>query len=162
MYFEEDWKYYVFSALRRFGINPFVFGACRDREWVKWMTGGESFGMRRYISRREGDIRLQPVYSERDLLDGYIFYFKCIDFWMEISPRAATKANAVTFLKEYLGCSRAVCFGDTSNDSDMFDVCEEKYAVMNADDWLKKKASGIVGYCEEDGVAKWLAQNSGF
>ncbi len=192
MYFEEDWKYYVFSALRRFGINPFVFGACRDREWVKWMTGGESFGMRRYISRREGDIRLQPVYSERDLLDGYIFYFKCIgpkdqlerawndlkfddrficifhqemyqsDFWMEISPRAATKANAVTFLKEYLGCSRAICFGDTSNDSDMFDVCEEKYAVMNADEWLKKKASGIVGYCEEDGVAKWLAQNSGF
>ena len=38
----------------------------------------------------------------------------------------------------------------------MFDVCEEKYAVMNADDWLKAKATGVVGYCEEDGVAKFL------
>ena len=50
----------------------------------------------------------------------------------------------------------ALCFGDTSNDSDMFDVCDEKYAVMNADSWLKEKATGVIGYCEEDGVAKWL------
>ena len=41
----------------------------------------------------------------------------------------------------------------------MFDVCDEKYAVMNADEWLKEKATGVVGYCEEDGVAKWLETN---
>ena len=30
---------------------------------------------------------------------------------------------------------------------------------MNADEWLKEKATGVVGYCEEDGVAKWLEAN---
>ena len=33
---------------------------------------------------------------------------------------------------------------------------------MNADDWLKQKATGVIGYCEEDGVAKWLERYSGF
>lgn len=42
------------------------------------------------------------------------------------------------------------------------DVCDEKYAVMNADEWLKRKATGTVGYCEEDGVTKWLAENAVF
>ena len=35
---------------------------------------------------------------------------------------------------------------------------DEKYAVMNADGWLKEKATGVIGYCEEDGVAKFLAE----
>lgn len=81
------------------------------------------------------------------------------DFWMEISTRGANKAKGVLFLKDYLNCDKVVCFGDTSNDSDMFDVCDEKYAVMSADEWLKEKATGVVGYCEEDGVAKWLETN---
>ena len=63
------------------------------------------------------------------------------------------------FLRSRLGCDRVVCFGDTSNDSDMFDICEEKYAVKNADDWLKAKATGVIGYSEEDGVAKWLCEH---
>ena len=81
------------------------------------------------------------------------------DFWMEISTRGANKAKGVLFLKDYLNCDKVVCFGDTSNDSDMFDVCDEKYAVKNADEWLKEKATGVIGYCEEDGVAKWLEAN---
>ena len=162
------------------------------RERVTWHEGDESSGMRRYISRRVGDDRFHAVATREELLSGYVFYFKCIgpreqlerawndlklddrficifhqetyasDFWMEISPRRASKANAVRFLKERLGCERVVCFGDTSNDSDMFDVCDEKYAVMNADLWLKEKATGVVGYCEEDGVAKWLEEHAGF
>ena len=54
-----------------------------------------------------------------------------------------------------------MCFGDSANDSDMFDVCDEKYAVQNADDWLKAKATSVIGYCEEDGVAKWLDEHAG-
>ena len=188
--FSDEEKWYVFSVLEAHGIMPFAFGAVtQDRERVAWHTGRETFGMRRYLVRREGDVRMFPVYSTEQLLEGYVFYFKCIgpreqlerawnvlkydtrficifhqevyqnDFWMEISPRAATKANGVLFLKHYLGCEKVVCFGDTSNDSDMFDVCDEKYAVMNADLWLKEKATGVIGYCEEDGVAKWLEAN---
>lgn len=190
--FNDEEKGYVLSVLTERGIMPFVFGAREDRERVAWVAGNESFGMRRYLSRRMNDARMYPVRRREELLQGSVFYFKCIgpreqlqaawdilkydsrficifhqetyqsDFWMEISPREATKANGVLRLKEITGCDRVVCFGDTSNDSDMFDVCDEKYAVMNADDWLKKKSTGVIGYCEEDGVAKWLEQNSGF
>ncbi len=189
--FEEEWKGYVYSVLKGYGIHPLVFGALtKDRERVAYLQGDPSFGLRRYLFRRAGDKRFAAVENEEDLLAGYVFYFKCIgpreqlecawnvlkydpriicifhqetyqnDFWLEISPRAATKANAVTFLKSYFGCDRVVCFGDTSNDSDMFDVCDEKYAVMNADGWLKEKSTGVIGYCEEDGVAKWLEGNA--
>ncbi len=189
--FQDDEKHDVLSVLLRHGIVPVVFSAVPGRERVVWLTGGESEGIRRYLSRRVGDDRLVSVSSVENLLDGSVIYFKCIgpreqlesawnilkydprficifhqekyqnDFWMEISPREATKANAVKFLREYLDCERVVCFGDTSNDSDMFDVCEEKYAVMNADAWLKEKATGVIGYCEEDGVVKFLESRFG-
>lgn len=188
--FEEQLKSYVLSVLKEYGIMPFVYGATEQREFVAWRSGCESFGMKRYLVRRKGDDRLLAASSDEELLGGYVFYFKCIgpkeqierawnflkydqriicifhqemyqnDFWMEISPREATKAKAVAYLKTLLGCEKLVCFGDTSNDSDMFDVCDEKYAVMNADDWLKEKATGVIGYCEEDGVAKWLDANA--
>ncbi|MDE5896973.1 MAG: HAD family hydrolase [Clostridia bacterium] len=187
--FDGDVKNYVMSVLKEHGIMPFVFGAAQERERVVWKAGAESLGMVRYLYRRRTDPRMEPVSSEAEMLGGYTFYFKCIgpkeqlegawnvlkydprvicifhqetyqnDFWMEISPREATKANAVSFLKYELGCDRVVCFGDSSNDSDLFDVCDEKYAVRNADGWLKDKATCVIGYCEEDGVAKWLAAN---
>ena len=164
----------------------------RSRERVSWISGSESIGMQRYLLRRKDDTRIVSAQNETELLSGSVFYFKCIgpqstlerawydlkldsryiciyhqetyqsDFWMEISPREATKANGVKKIKEITGCDRVVCFGDSSNDSDMFDVCDEKYAVMNADEWLKQKSTGIIGYCEEDGVVKWLEKNSGF
>lgn len=192
--FGQEEKEYVLSVLREHGISPFVYGASCDgsHELIVWNRLAESTGMKRYLARKGGDSRLLPLDGEGELLNGYVFNFKCVgpaeqlerawnvlkydprliciyhretyqsDYWMEISPREANKASAVRFLKEYLGCERAVCFGDSSNDSDMFDICDEKYAVKNADDWLKAKATAVIGYCEEDGVAKWLEQNSGF
>jgi hypothetical protein len=190
--FQGDVKGYVLSVLREHGILPFAYNAFGSDERIVWMEGSETAGMTRFLNRRRGDFRLLPVQTENALLDGETFYFKCIgsreqiecvwnilkydariicifhqetyqnDFWMEISPREATKANAVSLVKYKLGCDRVVCFGDSSNDSDMFDVCDEKYAVQNADGWLKEKATGVIGYCEEDGVAKWLEAHAKF
>ena len=190
--FDDGLKSYVLSVLNDGGIHPFIFGAKDCSERVAWNAGSETEGMCRYLRRRQGDKRFSAASGREELLDFHAFNFKCVgpkeqieavwnvlkydsrlicifhqetyhnDYWLEISPREATKANAVAFLKDYLHCDKAVCFGDTSNDSDMFDVCDEKYAVMNADSWLKEKATGVVGYCEEDGVAKWLARYSGF
>ena len=39
--------------------------------------------------------------------------------WLEIMPKAASKARAVLQLKEHLGCDRLVVFGDQKNDIDM-------------------------------------------
>lgn len=185
--FSTEEKGYILRVLEEYGIKPFVFGATDEKETLRWHAGCESYGMKRYLDRRRNDARLFPAANEGEMLDCNVFYFKCIgpreqlerawndlkldtrficifhqetyqnDFWMEISPRAATKANAVSFLRARLACDKVVCFGDSSNDSDMFDVCDEKYAVMNADGWLKEKATGVIGYCEEDGVAKFLA-----
>lgn len=188
--FIDNLKYEVLLSLRSFGISPFVYAATDQTEFVKWIPVYETQGMKRYAELRQGDRRLNTVTTDEELLSGDVFYFKCVgprsllerawnvlkfderlicifhqetyheDFWMEISPREATKAFGVRFLKEKYGYDRVVCFGDSSNDSDMFDVCEEGYAVRNADDWLKTKATGVIGYCEEDGVAKWLMQNA--
>lgn len=188
--FSEYWKREVLMTLRSFGICPFIYGMKGCEEQIKWIPENATQGMERYVAIREGDRRLQPVHSDGELLDSDVFYFKCIgprwllerawnvlkfdtrficifhqetyheDFWMEISPRNATKATGVRFLKEKFGFERIVCFGDTANDSDMFDLCDESYAVKNADDWLKAKATGVIGYCEEDGVAKWLEDNA--
>ena len=189
--FAEDQKRYVLSVLEEHGISPVVFGADNSRERFAWHVGKESVGVKRYLERRKDDPRMAPAYSAEELLRDHVFYFKCIgprnqlesawnilkmderficifhqetyqnDFWMEISPKEATKANAARFLKERLGFDKLVCFGDSANDSDLFDVCDEKYAVKNADDWLKEKATGVIGYCEEDGVAKWLDEHAG-
>lgn len=188
--FDDALKQELLSKLEEFDITPLVFGAVPDRERVVWLEGKESPSMQRYLAWRKGDKRLTAAHSKEELLNGYVFTFKCVgpgekmerawnvlkydpriiciyhketyqeDYWIDISVRSATKANGVRYLKEHFGCEKLVCFGDSSNDSDMFDVCDEKYAVMNADSWLKEKATGVIGYCEEDGVAKWLDENA--
>ena len=81
------------------------------------------------------------------------------EYWCEIMPRHANKAEAVLRLKEMLGCDRIVCFGDGSNDMTMFRIADECYAMENADDELKAIATGVIGSNNDDGVAKWLLAN---
>lgn len=182
-------KKMIVERLNDFDISPVVHARMGTEDKIIWRMGTESSGQLRYISRRKGDKRLLAVSEEEQLFDGDAYFLACngshetmrlvhdeleklgiysliypetysSDYWLEILPRGATKANASLKLKELLGCDELVCFGDSANDSEMFDVCDRKYAVENADDWLKSKATGVIGYCEEDGVAKWLAENA--
>ncbi len=50
-------------------------------------------------------------------------------------------------------------FGDGKNDIDMFELEDESYAVQNAHEDLKRIATSIISSNDEDGVAKWLAEN---
>lgn len=190
--FEPDVKHYVLSVLSSLGIFPFAYSMQGGKEKLSYLAGKETPSMQRYLSRRAGDPRLNPVTEPYLMEAGDIFYLNCMgpreimvrannifsrdnrlicmlhqetyqeDFWLEIANRGATKAVAVEKVKNILGCEKVVCFGDSTNDIPMFSVADEKYAVMNADEWLKSQATGVIGYCEEDGVAKWLAANSGF
>ena len=76
--------------------------------------------------------------------------------WLEIMPKAASKASAALWLKSSLGCGRLVVFGDGENDVDLFEAADEAYAVANAADVLKAVATGVIGANDEDGVARWL------
>ena len=106
---------------------------------------------------------LQPVYEALKDNEAFNVLFHQeiyrTEYWCEILPKKATKANAIAELKKLWGCARVVSFGDAVNDIPMFEISDECYAVENAVEELKKIATGIIASNEEDGVAKWLMEN---
>ena len=173
----------------RFGVLPLVYSFRGTWERVSWLQGKETEGMLRYLERRRGDSRLHPVAGEDDLAGDDIFYFNCIgrkedlqgladavsasldmkcifeqetyhtDYWCEIMPASTSKGAAAHVLRELLGAEKLVSFGDGKNDRDLFLASDECYAVQNAADELKQIATSVIGYSEEDSVAKFLLQN---
>ena len=178
------------ETLDRFGISPLVYSFISGVEKVSWLPRNENDGIRYYLSQRPGDPRFRPVETRDALFEGDMFYFTCIgeqeelrpvyeffsadsryrctmqqelyrrEYWCEIMPARASKANAVRKLKEMWDCSRVISFGDAVNDLPMFRVSDECYAVANAADELKAAATGIIGSNEDDGVARWLAEHA--
>lgn len=145
-------------------------------------------GMAHYIDSRSGDRRLTPVDSRESLLQGETYYFTFIhdrdalaplweqvkdldwlnltfqrelyreEYWLEITPQKATKAQAALRLKEQLSCDRLVAFGDAMNDLPLFAVADEACAVANAQEAVQAAASRIIASNEEDGVARYLLE----
>lgn len=143
-------------------------------------------GMAFYLQNRRNDPRLRPAKTIEELYRGESFYMTFIhqretlaplwervkgldwangtfqqelyrqEHWLELMPQLATKAQAAQRLKESLGCSRLVAFGDAVNDLPLFAAADERYAVANAIEELKAAATGIIGSNEEDGVARFL------
>lgn len=175
------------EVLGKYQIHPLVYAYVDGIEKVSWMTAYENEGIRRYLSLRKGDKRFRPLEDESHLYDGEKFYFTCIgereellpvyeifskderytctlqqelyrpEYWCEILPKQATKANAINKLKKMWNCDKVVSFGDAINDLPMFRISDECYAVQNAVTRLKKEATGMIGSNDEDSVARWLA-----
>ena len=175
--------------LHEYDVWPLVYSFLGNKERVSWLRGRETEGMKRYLSRRAGDPRLNPVDSPDELKDDEIFYytyidakertdvlhavfekdarFRCIyqqetyqsDYWLEIMPAGTSKGAAATVLKERLGAEKLVVFGDALNDRELFRAADEAYAVENADEELKKVATAVIGYSEEDSVSKFIRDN---
>lgn len=187
--FQKEETNKVIEILGQYDISPLVYSYVDNIEKVSWVTSKENEGIKRYLSRRQGDRRLRPLDSPEHLYDGEIFYFTCIgekeelqpvydifskdgrykctlqqelyrpEYWFEIMPKGATKANAIKKLKELWNCDRVISFGDAINDIPMFEISDECYAVENAVEELKKLATGIIGSNNDDGVAKWLQKH---
>lgn len=190
--FSENEAGYVRSVLRARGGNPLVYAYVDSVERVSYVMGRENEGIRRYLDVRKGDRRFRPLTDEKCLYQGDIFYFTCIadreellpfyeifsgderfrctlqqelyrpEYFLEIMPQKASKAEAIKRLKEIWRCDRVVSFGDAVNDIPMFEISDECYAVANAVPELKACATGVIASNDEDGVAKWLLQNSYF
>ena len=184
--FTDDERSKVREVLNKYRISPLVYSFICGIEKVSWIPQHENDGIRRYLNKRQGDRRLRAVYDPESLYQGNIFYYTCIgekdelqpvydlfsndirfrctlqqelyrpEYWCEIMPAKASKANAIRKLKEMWGCSRVISFGDAINDIPMFEISDECYAVENAVDELKAVATGVIESNEEDGVAKWL------
>lgn len=186
--FTEEEASYVSGILRENGANPLVYAYVEGVERVSYVAGRENEGIRRYLDVRKGDRRFRPLKDETCLYQGDIFYFTCIadreelqglyeifsederyrctlqqelyrpEYFLEIMPKKASKAEAIKSLKEIWHCDRVVSFGDAVNDIPMFEISDECYAVANAVPELKACATGVIGSNDEDGVAKWLLQ----
>lgn len=145
-----------------------------------------SKGIQAYLNSRKTDKRLNPIHDSSLLYDGKIFYYTLIDsydqlkplydiirvredincllqheqyrdeYWLEIMPGSATKANAILKLKHLLNLDRLVCFGDGLNDIPMFKIADESYAVSNAVHELKDIATNVIESNEDNGVAKYM------
>lgn len=106
---------------------------------------------------------LQPIYD--CLKDNE--HYNCIlqqelyreEYWCEIMPKKATKAQAILKLKELWKCERIVSFGDAVNDIPMFAISDECYAVENAVEELKSMATAVIQSNQAQGVARWLAEH---
>lgn len=187
--FTEEERELVTSVIKKSTVSPAVYSYIDGEEKLSWIPTLENEGMTHYISKRAGDNRLRPLSSEEGLYDGEVFYYTCIgtkeelqpiyeifskdgrfrctlqqeiyreEYWCEIMPAKATKANAILKLKEMLGFEKVVCFGDAINDIPMFEIADEAYAVENAVNELKSVATGVIPSNEEDGVARWLQEN---
>ena len=188
-YFKAELRRQICAILKELNISPLVYSFKEGKERVSWVRGRETDGMRRYLSRRSGDSRLNPVGDPQDLEGDGVFYYTFIDalnsverlrnavqqltgirmifqqekyqsgYWLEIMPDNTTKGEAAKVLKEHLKAERVVVFGDALNDRELFEMADERYAVGNAELSLKEIATGVIGYSEEDSVAKFLMQN---
>ena len=78
--------------------------------------------------------------------------------WIDIHHGAASKGGAVELLREQLGATRVLCFGDSDNDLSMFSKADEAYAPENAKDHVKQAATAIIGHHDEDGIARFLRE----
>ena len=188
--FTDEERSRVREVLKQYRISPLVYAFINGAEKVSWIPEHENDGIRRYLDNRQGDRRFRAVHDPDSLYQGDIFYYTCIgekdelqpvydlfsddsrfrctmqqelyrpEYWCEIMPAMASKANAIQKLKKMWKCSRVISFGDAVNDIPMFEISDECYAVENAVDELKAVATGIIGSNEEDGVAKWLHKNT--
>lgn len=186
--FTEEEAHYVSGVLQENGANPLVYAYVDGVERVSYVAGRENEGIRHYLDARKGDRRFRPLSDETCLYQGEIFYFTCIadreqltpmyeifandgrfrcslqqelyrpEYFLEIMPKKASKAEAIRQLKEIWRCDRIVSFGDAINDIPMFEISDECYAVANAVPELRAYATGEIASNDEDGVAKWLRQ----
>lgn len=188
-HFSREEMTYASDLIRTYEISPLVYAFIDGVEKVSWNPVRENDGVQRYLSLRKGDRRLRPVENNAQLYEGEIFYFTCIgtkeelmplyeaisknkqyrctiqqelyrpEYFCEIMPAGATKANAIRKLKEMRGCDKVISFGDAINDLPMFEISDACYAVENAVEELKAAADGVIGSNENDGVAKWLLEH---
>lgn len=144
-----------FAEVRRNRYNkPFV--KCRD-------LADEADGETVYFTIIDSRERLLPVKDAAERITELDFAFYQDTYtekwYLEIFSANASKKNGIEFLCRQYGFDRVVSFGDNLNDLPMFARSDLKIAVANAKDEVKNAADFITLSNEQDGVAKWLADN---
>lgn len=173
----------IISDIQKAQIEPLVYAFIDGVEKFSYREDRETIGIVAFCEDHPNDERKNPTSAEK-LTQGEIFHITCIDekeklepfyerfksefqcvlykdaytkeWWLEIMPQNATKANAIRIVAEMLGAEKIVCFGDGVNDISMLEVADELYAPENAHPDIKRIATAIIEENENDGVAKFI------
>lgn len=146
--------------------NAKIFINEREKKFGKKFTKVESFKECQnhsvvYYSYSDTYEKLKPLYDKIIAIDGIRceFYRDTYntDFWyFEVCSANASKYNAVNWLKENYGFEKVVAFGDNLNDIPLFEASDESYAVENAKEDVKNRATAVIGKNTDDAVAEFL------
>ena len=177
----------IIDTLLKSSVNPVVYSLIEGKEQFSFVREKLNKETLSFLSTRENDPRNREVFDNERLYDGEIYYFTLIgdedktkplyelfkdrfqcyygrdiysgDYWLEILPQGATKANGVKQLAKLLNCDHIVAFGDGVNDIEMFRIADECYAVENACDKLKQIATKTIEKNTCNGVIRWILLN---
>ena len=186
-FFVPETAFRILQELLAQNVFPVVYSYHDGIERFTYDEAHSGTAVLDFVRSRGCDPRKTVVNNGAGLFGEGIFYFTCIDTpeklaplhqkykdkyhclfhkdiysgeqWLEIMPRAVSKANAARQLAAYLDCEKIVAFGDAKNDLELFAAADECYCVANAVPELKAIATGVIGSNEEDGVARWLLEN---
>ena len=105
--------------------------------------------------------KIKAIAEEVKCIEGItVNYYKDVYedcYFLEAYSSEASKANGIKYLSKYIEYSKVICFGDNLNDIPMFELANEAYATANATEEIKKIATEVIGSCEDNGVAEFLA-----
>lgn len=106
--------------------------------------------------------KIKSIAEEIEKIEGInVNYYKDVYedcYFLEAYISEASKANGIKYLSKYINYKNVICFGDNLNDIPMFELANEAYATANATEEVKKIATGVIGSCEEEGVAEFLKE----
>ena len=106
--------------------------------------------------------KIKSIAEEIEKIEGInVNYYKDVYedcYFLEAYSSEACKANGIKYLSKYINYKNVICFGDNLNDIPMFELANEAYATANATEEVKKIATGVIGSCEEEGVAEFLKE----
>ena len=114
-----------------------------------------------YFSVSDKKEKLEPAYNELSTDKNiHMEFYRDIyteNYWyLEICSINASKSNAVNFLRDKYEYDKIISFGDNLNDISMFLASDESYAVANAKQEVKERATGVIESNDDDGVAKFI------
>ena len=140
---------YTFSRLAVMRAVPDGEGLIRERKEgiEKIFVRTENIEVRARI--RDTVLQKYPVFCSSSSMKN-----------LEFSMPGCTKGKALQWLCDHLQIapSQVVAFGDGENDKEMLTFAGLGLAVSDAGDVCRAAADGVIGSCEEDGVAIWLEQ----
>jgi hypothetical protein len=178
----------VLTAAAARGLQPVLFVDTGGVDRFCWLDRDPSDAVREFVGQPPRSPRAKPVQDWHEVDLSAVFYITLIGTedeltglesvphcsvlvaknttdparcYLELTAETATKGHRVAALKEQTGADQVVVFGDSVNDLSMFAVADESYAVAEAPEQVRARATAVIGSSAEEGVATWLAQRLG-